>query len=366
MAHQMPARAATFLARVAAGACLAAVLVSCGGGAATRRTPTPAEGASPTASVTTEALASETPPAASTPIPTLATSARAGEPITFSSGQHVLPSDLAARGVGQPGRGLFTGKHLVIPSIGVDAPMAAVTVGAEAKMPSPPSLTEVAWYDFSAWPGLGGSPGSGGNVVLAGDAIRPGIGSGVFTYLGRVKVGDYVKMLLNDGGTLCYRIEFNKLAVNTEVDFGEVVQATAEESVTLITGQNEASRVVAWGRRASCAAEPAPTPTPIPRSGHYALKIVAEHYRFTVVGGDTIPMGVFSVDITLELRDTGVKHGIAFLNPGGYPVVDITPVEGPTTASTNFLVGLPELAGVYTFHCPVHPQMTGSIMVEAP
>jgi hypothetical protein len=152
-------------------------------------------------------------------------------------------------------------------------------------------------------------------------------------------------MLLTDGDTLCYRIEFNKLVVTTEVDFGEVVRATADESVTLITGQNESSRVVAWGRRANCAAEPTATSTPAPPTGHYKLTIVAENYRFTVVDDTPVPRGVHTVDVTLELRDGGVKHSIAFFDPTGLPINSIDPVEGPATVGTVFGVGPPQPAG---------------------
>ena len=376
MAEILSPRAARGVAAVAAVICLGAALIACGGSNAAVSTPTPAEQASSVTAVTSATSATvvsataSTPfrstAAASTPTPTEAASGRAGEPITFSTGSHLLASDLAARGVGEPGRGPFTGERLIIPSIRVDAPLVAVKVGADGSMPSPPSLTEVAWYDFSGMPSLGGSPGNGGNVVLAGDAGRTGVGLGVFSALARAAPGDFVLIRLT-GGEVCYRIEFNKLAFTTEVDFGVVVRATAEESVTLITaGASADSRTVVWGRRTSCADAPTATPTPTPPVGHFRVRIVAENYQFTVVEGATIPKGFSSIDVTLELRDSGVKHGLEIFAPAGGPVSTIDPVEGPTTTGTSFLVGLPELAGRYTFQCPVHPQMTGWITVEAP
>jgi hypothetical protein len=146
----------------------------------------------------------------------------------------------------------------------LDAPIVPVKVGVDGNMPPPPSVGDVAWYDFSGFPSLGGSPGSGGNVVLAGDAGRMGVGLGVFWSLARVTAGDFVEIVLT-GGEVCYRIEFNKLASTTEVDWSYLVRATAEESVTLITaGADATSRRVAWGRRTSCADAPTATPTRIP------------------------------------------------------------------------------------------------------
>jgi hypothetical protein len=263
---------------------------------------------------------------------------------------------------------------VAIPSLRIDAPISVAVVGSDGKMPSPPSINDVVWYDFSMWPALGGTPGVGGNVVLAGDALRPGIGSGVFTSLGGAQAGDYVKLSLTDGDLLCYRVEFKKIADTTQVDFAEVVGATPEESVTLITGAREGARLVAWGRRADCADEPAPRPTPLPRAptptpgalpGHYKLKIVAENYQFTVVDGGTVPKGIHTVDFTLELRDAGVKHSITFYDTAGRELIATEPIEGPTLAGGAFGVGPPQSPGRYTFRCSVHPAMTGFITVES-
>lgn len=52
-----------------------------------------------------------------------------------------------------------------IPAIGVDAPVGRWIVDASI-MPEPYGPVDVAFYDLSDWPGLGGFPGEGGNAVF--------------------------------------------------------------------------------------------------------------------------------------------------------------------------------------------------------
>ena len=279
-------------------------------------------------------------------------------------------SDLNIRGAGEPGRAPFTGVRLIIPRLGVDAALATATVTDTGQMPPPPSLTEIVWYDFSIWPGLGGSPASGGNIVLGGDAFVPA-GTGVLARLTDTRVGDYVRMTLMKDEPLCYRVEFNKVADPAVVDFTQIVHATPTESVTLISGAAPTTRRMVWGRRADCSDETPVTPissvrpTPVPPAGHYKLHVLAENYQFTVLEGATVPKGIHTVDVTLDVRDVGVEHSIAFFDPRGIPINSIEPVRGPTTISTVFGVGPPQPPGRYTFHCTVHPQMTGYITVES-
>src|SRR5690606_28484228 len=57
--------------------------------------------------------------------------------------------------------------RFLIPRFGVDAPLTYRAVGLDGVMPNPEGPDDVAYYDFSAWPGKGGRPGLG-NIVLAG------------------------------------------------------------------------------------------------------------------------------------------------------------------------------------------------------
>jgi LPXTG-site transpeptidase (sortase) family protein len=113
----------------------------------------------------------------------------------------------------------------------------------------------VAYYDFSQWPGLGGLPGKGGNVVLAGHVDYIRYGPAVFWRLHELEVGDTMEIQMADGTTATYKVEFNKQLDASAADWTPIVEATADESITLITcgGQFEAghynNRQIVWGRR---------------------------------------------------------------------------------------------------------------------
>jgi LPXTG-site transpeptidase (sortase) family protein len=193
--------------------------------------------------------------AAPTVTPTPGQNAGLKTPIALSPGDELTQADLAARGAGVPGRGDFLGDHVVIPSIGVDAPLSPKVVGADGQMPNPDGPEDVAYYDFSAWPNLGGTPGKGGNVVLAGHVDYIRYGPAVFWRLHEISVGDIVTLRMTDGAEVSYKIEFNKHITVGDADWTNIVAATADESITLITcgGEFEAghynSRQVVWGRR---------------------------------------------------------------------------------------------------------------------
>ena len=210
--------------------------------------------------------------------------------------------------------------------------------------PSAPDRNTAVWYDFAQFPGLGGLPGAGGNVVIAGDAGRVGEGTGVFARLGRVPPGSYMRLQLTSGGPACYRVEWNKLAPAT-IDFSSIVQATAGESITLISaGRTADERRVVWGRTASCGAEPAPTPST--RAGYYKMKVVAEGRRITIVEGATVPLGIHTVEYTMEYRDPGVTHQ----NGTGKRITEWEPWTGPVTVGHVFGIGPPiSAAGQWQF-----------------
>ena len=187
--------------------------------------------------------------------PTAGANAGLHTPIPISEGNQLAPSDLSGRGVGTAGRGDFHGQRLIIPSIGIDAEFTVKQVGTDGQMPNPSGPTDVAYYDFSQWPGLGGLPGKGGNVVLAGHVDYINYGPAVFWKLHELAAGDTIQIQLDDGTMATYKVEFNKQIEVGDVDWSSIVQATADESITLITcgGQFEAghynNRQIVWGRR---------------------------------------------------------------------------------------------------------------------
>jgi LPXTG-site transpeptidase (sortase) family protein len=182
---------------------------------------------------------------------------RAQTPIAFDPADSLTLSDLAKRGAGMPGRGDFTGDRLIIPKIGIDAPFSYKVVSGNGQMPNPNGPTDVAYYDFAQWPGLGGVPGKGGNIVVAGHVDYIRYGPAVFWDLHKLAAGDTVQIKMKDGTIAEYRIEFNKHIEVGDADWTSIVAATADESITLITcgGEFEAghynNRQILWGRRIS-------------------------------------------------------------------------------------------------------------------
>lgn len=219
---------------VIASLAIALVAAACGGGDDDGGTPVP-----------------KTPSATTTP------GANAGlkTPIPISPGSELTLQDLAARGAGLPARGTFVSDRLIIPKIGVDAPLTYRSVGGDGQMPNPKSWDDVAYYDFGAWPGLGGLPGKGGNVIVAGhvDYIRHG--PAVFWDLHTLVAGDRVQIRQKDGTLIEYEIVFNKHIEVGDADWTAIVAGTNPESITLITCGGEFSaghysdRQIVWGRR---------------------------------------------------------------------------------------------------------------------
>jgi LPXTG-site transpeptidase (sortase) family protein len=206
-----------------------------------------------------QASRDETPTSATTPTPKATPGESGGDraltPIAFDPADQLTLADLARRGSGLPARGDFNGSRIMIPKIGVNAEFSYKVVGGDGQMPNPNGPTDVAYYDFSQWPGLGGLPGAGGNVVVAGhvDYIRHG--PAVFWDLHNLAPGDIVQIQMNDGSVIEYAIEFNKHIEVGDADWTAIVAGTAEESITLITcgGEFEAghytNRQILWGRR---------------------------------------------------------------------------------------------------------------------
>jgi LPXTG-site transpeptidase (sortase) family protein len=232
------------IAAIVAIVVIVAVLMS---GGSSKKNNTQATAKTPTAAAATATKPSGT--------PTPGANAGLKTPIAISPGDILQPSDLAARGTGTPGRGDFTGTRLVIPKVGIDAPFTVKQVGTDGQMPSPNGPEDVVYYDFSQWPGLGGLPDKGGNVVIAGHVDYINYGPAVFWRLHELEIGDTVEIQEADGTTATYKIEFNKQVDASAADWTPIVEATADESITLITcgGQFEAGhydhRQIIWGRR---------------------------------------------------------------------------------------------------------------------
>jgi hypothetical protein len=113
-----------------------------------------------------------------------------------SGGSTSAPSNPPATGH-YVGAEYALGDQLVIPSIGLNAAVTGMDVGADGVMPDPAGYFNAVWYNFASIPGLGGYV-SGGNLVLAGhvDCARcynGGSGTAVFWNTRNLSAGDTIQ-----------------------------------------------------------------------------------------------------------------------------------------------------------------------------
>jgi LPXTG-site transpeptidase (sortase) family protein len=134
--------------------------------------------------------------------------------------------------------------RMVIPKFSINAPLTFRTVGADGIMPNPDGPDDVAYYNFSSWPGLGGAPGQGGNSVFAGhvdsgfkacdNGSVPPPCEAVFWDVSRLSVGDKIEIHLN-GQVFTYSVTSNQAVDANSAPWDQIVAATAQETITLIT-----------------------------------------------------------------------------------------------------------------------------------
>ncbi|MFN8585646.1 MAG: class F sortase [Dehalococcoidia bacterium] len=161
--------------------------------------------------------------AAATGTPTgtaIASATPSGLPLTSSSAAS------AAAGAAAPTRG---GGRLVVPRIGVDAPIVTLGLRADGTMPAPSGPLEVASYAFAA------PPGEDGNFVLAGHVDFANYGPAVFYRLRELRAGDTFLVRLDDGTTFEYRVAWVAAYDEATAPVGEILGPTTSATATLIT-----------------------------------------------------------------------------------------------------------------------------------
>lgn len=119
--------------------------------------------------------------------------------------------------------------RLVIPKIGVDAPVQVKGVDPDGVMQAPDGPWNVAWYDFSS------KPGFGGNVVFSGHVDYRNVGPAVFWDLGDLQQDDVVEVRLEDGTVYRYRVVAKETFDASSAPIDRIVGPTPVESVTIIT-----------------------------------------------------------------------------------------------------------------------------------
>lgn len=120
-------------------------------------------------------------------------------------------------------------ERLRIDKIDVDAALVYLNIDANGNMDVPRDPELVAWYDFTAKPGLGT-----GNAVFSGHVDYRGYGPAVFWDLSDLAVGDPIEVQLRDGVILQYEVTAAADVPVADLDMAEVLARTSSESLTLI------------------------------------------------------------------------------------------------------------------------------------
>ena len=144
-------------------------------------------------------------------------------------------------------------ERVIIAKYGVDAPVIVLGLDEDNVMESPDEPCDVAWYDFTSYPGFGSNAVFSGhvdwfNLGAAGCKCEDpngcgGAGGAVFWDLQNMVMGDLVEVRLQDGTVYQYEV-ISRRQVSGSSDFREIVSATEKEIITLITcgGTFDASR----------------------------------------------------------------------------------------------------------------------------
>ncbi|MFQ6019549.1 MAG: class F sortase [Dehalococcoidia bacterium] len=122
--------------------------------------------------------------------------------------------------------------RLVIDSIGVDAPIATLSLDSENFPEVPDGPDVVAWYNFSRKPGHGSNAVFSGHVswTVDGQAV-----TAVFWPLKDVEEGDVVKVALKDGTEYRYKVTLNTSVPWDDPNGVNWILGTPDEVITLVT-----------------------------------------------------------------------------------------------------------------------------------
>lgn len=124
--------------------------------------------------------------------------------------------------------GVLPGR-LVIPSIGVNAPIVTISVDSSGVMQSPSTPTDVGWYDFTA------RPGSPGNAVFSAHVDYHDYGAAVFWDLRKLEPNDLIEVYGQDGSVYRYDVVSSIAYPSDDAPVSEIIGPTDRETVTLIT-----------------------------------------------------------------------------------------------------------------------------------
>ena len=103
----------------------------------------------------------------------------------------------------------------------------------------------------------------------------------------------------------------------------------------------------------------ASTPASTPAPGETVVKLDAQNIAFTQTTLAAPANTAF--DLQFNNMDASVPHNVVIVNSGGSTVFTGDIFNGPATKDYS-VPALP--AGAYTYHCAVHPNMTGTLAVK--
>jgi len=125
--------------------------------------------------------------------------------------------------------GAITPTRLLIPKLGVDAPVETKGIDAHNMMQPPDKPGEVAWYPFTA------KPGAGTNAVFSGHLDDASVGPAVFWRLGDLKLGDTISVRDATGFELAFSVSSVNVYPLNSAPVQEIIGPTSSSAVTLIT-----------------------------------------------------------------------------------------------------------------------------------
>jgi hypothetical protein len=175
---------------------------------------------------------------------------RSPTPTSISGGlQTAQPTAAATADLTQPTaqaenlQAISDGDRFQIPRFNVDAPITYRAVGTDGIMPNPEGPDDVAYYDFSAWPGKGGRPGDG-NPIFAGHVDSghqycdhgtvPPPCTAVLWDLNNLAVGDEIHVIV-DGTLYKYSVTSNEPVNAVSGPWDQIVSSTSDPTLTIIT-----------------------------------------------------------------------------------------------------------------------------------
>jgi hypothetical protein len=151
---------------------------------------------------------------------------------------------------------------VLVPSIGVDAPIVPVGLLPGDVMEIPDDVAEIGWYDPD---GLGVAPGLAGTAVLAGHVDSRSQGRGALYDLRRLAVGDPIEVVLEDGTRSRWRVTEVVRYPKATLPYHEVFTWSGPPRLALITCGGEFDRtersyldnIVAYAEPESSSSPPA-------------------------------------------------------------------------------------------------------------